>query len=70
MRFLCKYPGILAFFVPQGHEAILIAVAALQVLTFVTGTLWCFFADGRTRWDLLTRTRVVHRGGVSESPTT
>jgi serine/threonine-protein kinase len=70
LRFLWKYPGILAFFVPEGQDRILWVVAALQVLTWVVGTLWCFFADGRTLWDLLTRTRVVHRGGVSPNPVT
>ncbi len=62
VRFLAKYPGILWILVPPGMTRVQAVLWCAQGLAWLGGGLWYFFADGRTLPDVLSRTRVVHRG--------
>jgi len=62
VRFLAKYPGVALVLVPDGMTVVDAVVLCAQGLAWAGGGLWYFFADGRTLPDVLSRTRVVHRG--------
>jgi eukaryotic-like serine/threonine-protein kinase len=63
LRFLVRYPAVVACFVPEKPPWLILTFAGLQAAAFVLAAA-AFIAYGRrTLSDLLTRTRVVYRSG-------
>ncbi len=60
-RFLVKYPGVAALFVPSGMSIVVLSLLGLQGVVWGACGVAYFFAEGRTLTDILTGTRVVNR---------